>query len=136
MFAEQIEDTIEIANYGTDHNLNGHCYAITYEEHYVGIILIGQAIEDEADPAELKGNPYFRVIGFVIDQRYRSLGIGSRALRMALENIYHDYGDVPILLECHKDNKSAMAFYEKAGFKHTNCLHHEDYYFILHGAKA
>lgn len=129
-FAEDISYTIALSKYGKENNLKGYCYAIKYKEDYVGIILIGEAIEDEADPVELKGRLFFRIIGFVIDKRYRNLGFGSEVLNEALSGIYSEYGKVPVVLECHKDNKKALEFYSKAGFKNTDILHNQDYYFI------
>lgn len=129
-FAEDISSTIELSKYGEENNLRGHCYAIKYADKYIGIILIGEAIEDEADPVELKGTDYFRIIGFIIDKEYREQGIGSKALELALNDIYCEYGAVPILLECHKDNERAIKFYEKMGFRNTNVLNNQDYFFI------
>lgn len=129
-FAEDVSYTIDLAKYGEVHNLRGHCYTIKYAEKYIGIVLIGEAIEDDADPIELKGSGYFRIIGFIIDKEYRGQGIGSKALELALNEIYHEYGTVPILLECHKDNKRALKFYTKKGFRNTNILNKEDYFLI------
>ena len=129
-FAEDISYTVELAKYGDENHLRGHCYCIKYREKYIGILLIGEAIEDEADPAELKGKGYFRIIGFVLDRDYRGKGLGSTALELALEEIYREYGKVPILLECHKDNTRAANFYTKMGFRNTNILNNEDYFFI------
>lgn len=129
-FAEDISYTIQASKYGNENNLKGHCYAIKYKEVYVGIILIGEAIEDEADPSELKGKGYFRIIGFVIDKQYRRLGIGSEVIEKATQNIYYEYGKVPILLECHKENITAINFYRKLGFRNTYILHNQDYYLI------
>ena len=129
-FVEDVSDTIELSKYGEENNLRGHCYAIKYADKYVGIILIGEAIEEEPDPIELKGTGYFRVIGYVIDKEYRGQGIGSNALKLALDEIYCEYGTVPILLECHKDNERAIRFYEKMGFKNTNILNNQDYFLI------
>ena len=129
-FAEDISYTIELSKYGEENNLRGHCYTIKYADKYVGIVLIGEAIEDGSDPIELKGTDYFRVIGFIIDKEYRGQGIGSKAFELALNEIYYEYGHVPILLECHKDNERAIRFYKKMGFRNTNILNNEDYYFI------
>ena len=129
-FVEDISSTIELSKYGEENNLRGHCYTIKYADKYIGIILIGEAIEDEADPIELRGTDYFRIIGFIIDKRYRGQGIGSKALELALNDIYCEYGTVPILLECHKDNEMAIKFYTKMGFKNTNILNNQDYFFI------
>lgn len=131
-FVEEIEDTIALSKYGTQNHLHGHCYAIKYQENYVGIILIGEAIEDDADPKELMGRTYFRILGFVIDSHYRNQGIGSKALRMSMENICNEYGRVAFLLECHKDNLQALRFYEKQGFRNTELINAQDgnYYLI------
>lgn len=129
-FAEDVSSTIELSKYGEENNLRGHCYTIKYADKYIGIILIGEAIEDVADPIELKGTGYFRVIGFIIDRAYRGQGIGSKAFGLALNEIYCEYGKVPILLECHKDNERAIKFYNKMGFRNTNILNNEDYFFI------
>lgn len=129
-FAEDISDTIELSKWGEAHGLRGHCYAIKYGEQYVGVVLIGEAIEDEADPVELQGSGYFRLIGFVIDQEYRGRGIGSKALELALDATYREYGAVPILLECHQDNERALKFYARMGFRNTNILNNEDYFLI------
>ena len=129
-FAEEVADTIELAKYGDENHLRGHCYCMKYGENYIGILLIGEAIEDEADPAELKGTGYFRIMGFVLDRNYRGQGLGSKALELALREIYEEYGKVPILLECHKDNARAADFYTRLGFRNTKILNHEDYFFI------
>lgn len=129
-FVEDISHTIELSKYGEKNNLRGHCYAIKYEEKYIGIVLIGEAIEGEEDPDELKGTGFFRVIGYVIDKEYRGRGIGSKALELALNEIYREYGSVPILLECHKDNERAIKFYIKMGFRNTNILNNQDYFLI------
>lgn len=129
-FAESMAYTIQLSHYGTQHEMKGFCFAIKYFENYVGLILIGEAIKDKADPDEVKDRPYFRVIGFVIDRCYRNRGIGSQAFLLALEKIYHEYGTVPILLECHRKNQTAIIFYEKMGFTNTNKLHKDDYYMV------
>jgi len=131
-FVEDIADTIWLARWGAENGLKGHCFAIKYDEKYVGLVLIGEAIEDEADPDEVKGKEYFRILGFVIDSRYRNKGIGSTALKLAIEAINQEYGKVILLLECNKDNQKAINFYEKNGFRNTHIINEEDqdYYLI------
>jgi len=129
-YAEDTAYTIGLAKYGQKQHMRGHCYAIKEQTEYVGILLIGEAIEDSSDPVELKGTGYFRIIGFVIDQRYRRQGLGREALGMALQNIYEEYGNVPIVLECNKGNRAALAFYTKMGFKNTGIMHDQDYYYV------
>lgn len=137
-YVEEIASTIALAKYGEKNGLKGHCFAIKYNESYVGIILIGEAIEEEADPEEVKGKEYFRILGFVIDRRYQNMGLGSIALHMAMKTIWDEYGKVVFLLECYKENQKAIHFYEKNGFVNTNILNQKgtDYFFIMRGADA
>ena len=71
---------------------------------------------------ELKGEKYFRVLGFLIDNKYQGIGIGTIALQKAIKEIYRDYGKIPLLLECHKDNERAIRFYEQNDFVNTGKL--------------
>ena len=121
-YVADVENTISLADYGARFGLGGRCFAIKYGGKYVGIILIGEAIKNETDPVELKGEKYFRVLGFLIDNKYQGIGIGSQALKKAISEIYRDYGKVPLLLECHKDNEKAIRFYEQNGFVNTGKL--------------
>ena len=121
-YVADVENTISLADYGVKFGLGVRCFAIKYGGKYVGIILIGEAIKNEADPVELKGEKYFRVLGFLIDNKYQGIGIGSLALKKATDEIYRDYGKVPLLLECHKDNERAIRFYEQNGFVNTGKL--------------
>lgn len=131
-YVEEVSSTIDLAKYGEKLNLKGHCFAIKYDESYVGIILIGEAIACEEDPDTVKGKEYFRIIGFVIDRRYRGIGIGSVALKLVIEAIYKEYGRVILLLECHKDNSEAIRFYEKNGFCNTNIINaNDENYFLI-----
>ena len=121
-YVADVENTISLADYGAKFGLGGKCFAIKYGGKYVGIILIGEAVKNEADPVELKGEKYFRVLGFLIDNKYQGIGIGSLALKKATDEIYRDYGKIPLLLECHKDNERAIKFYEENGFVNTGKL--------------
>ena len=121
-YVADVEHTISLADYGTKFGLGGRCFAIKYGGNYVGIVLIGEAVKNEADPVELKGEKYFRVLGFLIDNKYQGIGIGTIALQKAIKEIYRDYGKIPLLLECHKDNERAIRFYEQNGFVNTGKL--------------
>ena len=132
-FAAKAEDTIAMADYGKAMALPGKCFAIKYHKNYVGIVLIGKAVEAAADPVELKGSGYFRVLGFFIQSKYQGIGIGTTALQKAIDEIYRDYGPVTLLLECHKDNEKALAFYEQNGFVNTGRMNAKgtDYFMVL-----
>ncbi|MBP3541597.1 MAG: GNAT family N-acetyltransferase [Clostridia bacterium] len=115
-FVEPVADTIALAKYGMEQGLEGFCFAIRQNGAYVGILLAGQALDDPADPEEIRGTRFFRILGFVIDRRYQGRGIGSEALKLAVKRVRETYGNVPFLLECDKDNHAARRFYEKNGF--------------------
>ena len=132
-YVADVEQTISLADYGAKFGLGGRCFAIKYGGKYVGIILIGEAVKNEADPVELKGKKYFRVLGFLIDNKYQGIGIGTIALQKAIKEIYRDYGKIPLLLECHKDNERAIRFYEQNGFVNTGKLNEKgtDWFMVL-----
>lgn len=118
-FVENVEYTIKLSHYGTENNLDGFCCAIKSDKEYVGIILIGMAILDELDPIEIRDKEPFRIIGFFIDEKYRNQGIGSACFKMILDKFYSEYGNHPIILDCHMKNDIAYHFYRKFGFYET-----------------
>ena len=124
-------DTLwELTRYGLDHNCIGHTYAVKQDDAYIGVILLGEAIPWETDPAQMKLELFYRLMGFVIDNRYRSQGIGSKVLEMVIGTIYAEYGVRPIALGVHKDNSCAARFYEKHGFTPVDAMEGNDRYFI------
>ena len=126
-------DTLwELTQYGLEHNCIGHTYAVKYGDVYIGVILLGEAIPWETDPEEMKKEPFYRLMGFVIDNRYRSQGIGSKVLQMVIDAIYSEYGVRPIALGVHKDNPGAARFYERHGFTPLNAMEGNDRYYIRH----
>ena len=129
-------DTLwELTQYGLEHNCIGHTYAVKYDDVYIGVILLGEAILWETDPEEMKKEPFYRLMGFVIDNRYRSQGIGSKVLEIVIEAIYKEYGIRPIALGVHKDNHGAARFYEHHGFVPVNAMEGNDRYYIRHPLK-
>ncbi len=129
-FVDGVDTIMEITRYGLEHHCFGHTYAIRYKGAYIGVILLGEAIEWETDPDEMKGVPFYRLMGFVIDRRYRSLGIGGYVLEKVIDLCYREYGIRPIALGCHKDNHRAAKFYLKHGFKKVEAMEGNDYYYI------
>lgn len=124
-------DTImEFTQYGLDHGCMGHTYVVKYAEEYIGVILLGEAIPWETDPKEMDGVPFYRLMGFLIDGRCRSRGIGGQILEMVIDNIYQEYGIRPIALGVHRDNLGAARFYEKHGFMRTEVMEGNDFYFL------
>ena len=124
-------DTLwELTKYGLEHNCKGHTYVVKYGDACIGVILLGEAIAWETDPEEMKKEPFYRLMGFVIDNRYRSQGIGSEVLEMVIDTIYGEYDVRPIALGVHKDNHAAVRFYEKHGFNKTDAMEGNDVYYI------
>ena len=124
-------DTLwELTQYGLEHNCIGHTYAVKYNDAYIGVILLGEAIPWETDPEEMKKEPFYRLMGFVIDNRYRSQGIGSKVLDMVIDAIYKEYGVRPIALGVHKDNHGAAKFYARHGFAPVDAMEGNDRYYI------
>lgn len=121
-YVAEVADTVAIAEYSATYGLPCLCYAIKYNEKYVGIILLEKAMPELARRAGVMDNACFRVYGFVIDGRYHSIGIGSTALQQALEHLYAQYGVVTVIAECHKDNTRAISFFEKNGFENTGLM--------------
>ena len=129
-------DTLwELTQYGLEHNCMGHTYAVKYDDAYIGVILLGEAIPWETDPEEMKNEPFYRLMGFVLDNRYRNQGIGSKVLELVIDTIYSEYDVRPIALGVHKDNHGAARFYEHHGFVPVNAMEGNDRYYIRHPLK-
>jgi len=78
----------------------------------------------------MKNEPFYRLMGFIIDNRYRSQGIGSKVLEMVIDAIYGEYGVRPIVLGVHKDNHGAARFYKRYGFTPVDAMEGNDRYYI------
>ena len=85
-FVDSLDVVLEITNYGIEHNCKGHTYAIKYDEKYIGFILLWEAIEWSTDPEIMKKEPFYRLMAFIIDKRYRGCGIGSYILEKVILN--------------------------------------------------
>ena len=91
---------------------------------------MGEAIPWETDPEEMKAEPFYRLMGFVIDSQYRGQGIGGKVLEMVIDAIYGEYGVRPIALGVHKDNHGAARFYERHSFVGVDAMEGNDWYYI------
>lgn len=129
-FVDTVSTIMEITDYGVSHHCIGHTFAVKYGDTYIGLLLLGEAIEWETDPPEMKNEPFYRLMGFVIDKKYRGKGIGGKVLEMAITKVYEDFGERPIALGCHKDNHLAAKFYIKHGFKKTEYMEGSDIYYL------
>lgn len=132
--SEEFVDTAgtiwELTQYGLQHRCLGHTFLILWEGQCIGMILLGEAIPWETDPPEMAKEPFYRLMGFVLDQRYRGRGIGGQALELAIARCYQDFGVRPIALGVHKDNTSAQRFYLRHGFVKTQAMEGDDCYFL------
>ena len=129
-FVDSADTIMEPTQYGIEHNCLGHTYAIKYKDIYIGVILLGEAIPWETDPDEMKKIPFYRLMGFVIDNRYRGQGIGAYVLESVIDMCYREFGVRPIALGCHKDNHKAEKFYIRNGFEKTDVMENNDYYYL------
>lgn len=129
-FVDTADTVMELTRYGEEHGCLGHTYVIRYKGTCVGVILLGEAIPWETDPEEMKQTPFYRLMGFVIDKRYRNLGVGGYALEKVIDNCYSEFGVRPIALGCHKDNHKAADFYTRHGFRKTEVMEGNDCYYL------
>lgn len=129
-FVDSVDTIMEITQYGMRNHCIGHTYAILCGDAYIGVILLGEALEWETDPKEMKGVPFYRLMGFVLDNRYRGRGIGGYVLEAAVRAVYGEFGVRPIALGVHKDNHAAEAFYLKHGFRKADAMEGDDCYYL------
>ena len=129
-FVDDADTLIEYTMYGIRYHCIGHTYAVYREDVCIGMLLLGEAIPWETDPEEMRERPFYRLMGFVIDQRYRGRGIGGYVLEKAVESVYREFGTRPIALGVHKENHAAAKFYERHGFRKTEVLEGDDYYYL------
>ena len=129
-FVDTADTIMELTRYGEEHGCLGHTYVIRYKTACVGVILLGEAIPWETDPEEMKQKPFYRIMGFVIDNRCRRLGIVGYVLEKVIGDCYNKFGVRPIALGCHKDNHRAADFYIRHGFRKTDVMEGDDYYYL------
>lgn len=121
---------MDLTDYGEEHHLIGHTYLARLGTRYIGIILIGEAIPWNTDPDEMKGRPFYRIMGFVVDRNYRSRGIGGEILEKAVRQVYDEFGPRPLALGVHRENPRAGEFYIRHGFRPTGVYEGNDEYYL------
>lgn len=129
-FVDTASTIMNITDYGVNNDLIGHCFIVKLDKKPVGLILLGEAIHWETDPIEMSKEPFYRLMGFVVDKEYRGRGIGSEILEKTIELVYRDFGKRPIALGVHKDNAQAERFYLRQGFKKTDTKEGNDFYYL------
>ena len=121
---------MEVTDYGAAHHLIGHTFLAYLAGKPVGLIMIGEALAWDTDPVEMRDQPFYRVMGFVVDRAYRSRGIGGTILEQAIALVYREFGARPLALGVHKDNVRAGRFYERHGFRRTGVYEGNDEYYL------
>ena len=121
---------MEVTEYGAEHHLIGHTYVAYWEGRPVGLIMIGEALPWDTDPAEMKNRPFYRVMGFIVDRDYRGRGIGGAILENAVSQVFREFGERSLALGVHRDNVRAVGFYERHGFRRTGVYEGNDEYFL------
>lgn len=129
-FVDTADTLWELTQWGAEHGCPGHTFLILWEGRCAGLLLLGEAIPWETDPPEMAREPFYRLMGFVLDWRYRGRGIGGQALELAIARCYQDFGVRPIALGVHKDNIPAQRFYLRHGFVKTRYMEGDDCYFL------
>lgn len=129
-WVDNVAYLMDLTDYGEEHHLIGHTYLARLGTRYIGIILIGEAIPWDTDPDEMKGRPFYRIMGFVIDRNYRSRGIGGEILEKAVRQVYDEFGPRPLSLGVHRENLRASEFYKRHGFRPTGVYEGNDEYYL------
>lgn len=134
-WVDDAETLMEFTDYGAENHLIGHTYIARKVENgqpgkAVGIIMIGEALEWPTDPEEMKGKPFYRVMGFAVDKDHRNKGIGGEILEKAISQVYEEFGRRSLALGVHKDNTRVGAFYERHGFKRMGMYEGNDEYYL------
>ena len=129
-FVDSAETIMATTDYGYEHHLIGHTYAVKLDGAYIGLIMLGEALHWDTDPPEMALRPFYRLMGFVIDRRCRNRGLGGEVLRLAVEGVYREFGPRPIALGCHQANTAAARFYVRHGFRRTDFREGNDIYYI------
>jgi len=129
-FVDSAATIIETTGYGIEHHCIGHTFLVRYNSKPISLILLGEAIPWETDPPEMQKEPFYRLMGFVVDKHHRGYGLGSEILEQTIQRVYQDFGKRPIALGCHKDNIKAEQFYLRHGFVKTDYMEGNDFYYL------
>ena len=132
-FVSSAAEMIAMAFAGSNEKCPGFLAAIYNDEIPVGIILIGRSEVENGEVDILQKYKYaYRLWGFFIDENYQRKGIGKAALKLAFDKLkeYPDSKQLPLYLECKRENKIALNLYESFGFKNTGILYEDDYLLV------
>lgn len=121
---------MDINDYGLENNLIGHTFLARIGDKYIGLIMVGEALPWDTDPIEMKGVPFYRLMGFVVDKEYRNRGLGSVIMEKGIEQVYQEFGRRSLALGVHRENTQAGRFYERHGFRKTGVFEGDDEYYL------
>lgn len=68
-FVDTASTLMEITEYGVSHHCIGHTFLVRMDGEYIGLLLLGEAIPWETDPEEMRKEPFYRLMGFVVDKK-------------------------------------------------------------------
>ncbi len=129
-FVDTVDTLMAYTRYGWAHGCLGYTFLIRAGGKCVGVLLLGEAVLWETDPPEMQEEPFYRLMGFVIDRRCRGRGIGSAALEQAVTKVWQDFGVRPLALGVHVENHGAEAFYRRHGFHPVDAMEGSDRYWL------
>lgn len=129
-FVDSVDELMDLTREGLSLGCPGHTFLIRRDGVCVGVLLLGEVIPWETDPEEMRKQPFYRLMGFVMDRSCRNQGVGGYAVEEAIRRIYGEYGPRPIALGCHRDNLRGEAFWLRHGFRKTDAMEGDDYYYI------
>ena len=121
---------MELTDYGAEHHLIGHTFLAWMDGKPVGLIMIGEALAWPTDPDEMRAQPFYRVMGFVVDKNHRNRGVGGRILEDAIARVYSEFGARSLALGVHRENARVGRFYERHGFRRTGVYEGNDEYYL------
>ena len=90
-FVDTASTLLSLTDYGVVHHCIGHTFLVKYEGKAVGLILLGEAIPWETDPPQMRNEPFYRLMGFVVDKNHRNCGIGGEILELEQKGQEHKY---------------------------------------------
>lgn len=129
-YVDDISTLMELTDYGVEHRCIGHTFLVKLDGRYVAAVLLGEAIPWETDPPRVREQPFYRLMGFVVDRAYRGRGFGGEILEETIRRVSQEFGERPIVLGCHRENRRAARFYQRHGFVPTDYMERNDRYYI------
>lgn len=129
-FVDSAGTLMELTRYGWTHHCAGRTFTVWLDGQCIGMLLLGEALPWETDPPEMREEPFYRLMGFIMDRRFRGRGLGGAALEAAIQQVYDEFGTRPIALGVHEDNLRAAAFYLRHGFQPVDAFDGRDRYYL------